>query len=187
MLYEGGSRSGDVSVIASVLSAAGRAWIEEATGRLPEELGAESDGDSAAHLSYHVAEEYSSSLIDRRLPELVRSQAPITVRPSGLTVFTDPKPVVCASIVRSPELSGLHRAIWDAVDGRSSGAVGRFTPERWAPHVTLAQGELDRSDLPAVVEALSGVDFEQEFRIDNLTCTLGEGETEDVERFEFGQ
>jgi 2'-5' RNA ligase len=166
---------------------AGRAWIEEATGRLPEGLSAESESDSAAHLSYHVAEEYSSSLIEHRLPEVARSQAPITVRPSGLTVFTEPKPVVCASIVRSPALSGLHRAIWDAADGRSSGTVERFAPERWAPHVTLAQGELDRSDLPAVVEALSEVDFEQEFVVDNLTCTLGEGENEQVERFAFGR
>jgi hypothetical protein len=176
-----------VSVIASVLDGDGRAWIEEATGLLPEEVSAESESDSGAHLSYHVADEYPSSLIDRRLPEVVRSQAPITVRPSGLMVFTEPKPVVCASIVRSPGLSELHRAIWDAADGRSSGAVERFAPERWAPHVTLAQGELDRSDLPAVVEALSEVDFEQEFVVDNLTCTLGEGENEDVERVEFGQ
>ena len=176
-----------MSVIASVLDADGRAWIEEATGRLPEDVGVESDGNSRAHLSYHVADEYPSSLIDRRLPEVVRSQAPITVRPSGLTVFTEPKPVVCASIVRSPALSELHRAIWDAADGHSSGAVERFAPERWAPHVTLAQGELDRSDLSAVVEALSEVDFEQAFVVDTLTCTLGEGENEDIEHFEFGQ
>ena len=176
-----------MSVIASVLDAAGRAWIEEATGRLPEEVSAESDDDSAAHLSYHVADEYSSSVVEGILPELARSQAPIAVRPSGLTVFTKPKPVVCASIVRSPALSKVHRAIWDAADGRSSGAVERFAPEQWAPHITLAQGELDRSDLPAVVEALSEVDFEQEFVVDNLTCTLGEGENEDVERFAFGR
>jgi 2'-5' RNA ligase len=175
-----------VSVVASVLDANGTAWVEEAMARLPNELGS-SDDDSRAHLSYHVAEEYAPTFVEEVLPRVARSQTPITVRPSGPIVFTEPEPVVSASIVRSPDLSRLHHAVWDGADACASGTVERFAPDRWAPHVTFVGGDLDRSDLPAVVESLSAVDFEQEFVVDNLVCVRGEGNEERVERYDFGQ
>lgn len=178
--------SESVSVIASALDAGGTAWVEEARTRLPDGLGSEGDGEPAAHLSYHVADEYASPLVERALPRIARTYAPLTVRPSGLTVFTEPRPIVCASIVRSPDLSRIHRAIWDAAGVHASGTVGRFAPERWAPHVTLVGGGIDRSDLPAVVGSLCEVDFDREFVVDTVVCVLGAGDDERLVRFDLG-
>lgn len=174
-----------VSVIASVLDADGRAWIEGALARLPDGLGAEGDGGSGIHLSYHVADEYAPVLTERVLPQVAGSQAPVTVRPSGLTVFTEPRPIVCASIVRSPALSRVHRAIWDAASRHATGTVDRFAPDRWAPHVTLTDDGIDRSDLSAVVASLSEVAFDRAFVVDNVVCVRGEGDGERTVRFEF--
>jgi 2'-5' RNA ligase len=174
-----------VSVIASTLDTDGTDWIGETMARLPGGLAADGNDGSNAHLSYHVATEYAPTLVEEVLPAVARSQAPFTVRPSGVIVFTEPEPVVGASIVRSPGLSRIHEAIWDGAGSNAMGTVDRLAPDRWAPHVTLVGGDLDRSELSAVVEALSDVDFDREFVVDNVVCVRGEGEEARTDRFDF--
>src|ERR1044071_6540498 len=81
-------------------------------------------------------------------------------------IATFASPILYISVVRSPALSALHREIWDGVRQTVPGAVAHYYhPEEWAPHVTLAQGDIDSDKLAEVVRYLCRRNFHWEFNV----------------------
>jgi 2'-5' RNA ligase len=133
------------------------------------------------HFSFHVGEGYDLDAVHRVLEEFSRATEPFWVRTAGLGVFTSIQPVLYLSVVRTIELSDLHRRLWHALDGAGTGVVRYYHPSRWVPHVTLAQWDVDASKLGAVVSHLSGRDFDWEIPIDNLAYAFDTGDHQRVE------
>lgn len=121
------------------------------------------------HITYQGAGRYAQRRMNAILERLARESAPFTVRTAGLGIFGGPQPVLTITVIRDTALDSFHRRIWEAVGDAASDPAPYYAPgDRWMPHITLAQGDLTRDNLPAIISALSVRPFEWDIRLDNL-------------------
>jgi 2'-5' RNA ligase len=140
------------------------------------------------HFSFQVAEVYDDAACEHFLKGLAARTRPFRVKTAGLGIFTVASPILYIPIVRSPALSDFHREIWENVRQVTPGAVAHYYhPEEWAPHVTLAQGDIDQDKLAEVVRYLSRRNFHWEFSVNNVSIIYDTGREQGVRcRFNFG-
>jgi 2'-5' RNA ligase len=133
------------------------------------------------HFSYQVAEAYDEGTCDSLLRSLAERTRPFRVRTAGLGIFTVASPILYIPLVRSAQLSQLHREIWDGVRQTTPGSVAHYYhPEEWAPHITLAQGDIDQDSLAEIVRLLSGRNFHWEITVNNLAVIYDTGREQGV-------
>jgi 2'-5' RNA ligase len=139
------------------------------------------------HFSYQVAEAYDDEACESYLRALAARTPPFRVRTAGLGVFTVANPILHVPLVRSPRLFELHREIWDGVTQKAPGPVSHYYhPEEWAPHITLAQGDIDQDRLAEIVRVLSARNFHWEITVNNLAIIYDTGREQGVRcRFNF--
>ena len=142
---------------------------------------------SYPHFSYQVAEAYDASACEAFLRELAARTRPFRVRTVGLGIFTVANPILYISVVRSPTLDELHREIWRGIRQAVPGPVAHYyQPDEWAPHITLAQGDLDQDKLAEVVRYLSRRNFHWEFNVTNVSIIYDTGREQGVRcRYDF--
>lgn len=107
--------------------------------------------------------------IQRTLEDFSGSTSPLTLHSVGLGMFLKPMPVIYTPVIRSLELSELHRSLWEIVAALGGNMYGLYAPERWIPHMTLAQFDLTRDNHVPALEALMELDLQLEFEVRNLT------------------
>ena len=135
------------------------------------------------HFSYHVAERYDSDTLNRVLRTLTSSQKVFKAKTAGLGIFNAPEPVIFINVVCDSTLAALHESIYAAVHSTSHNAIPYYQPRHWFPHITLAQGDLTRDNLPEAIRTLiNAQNFEWEISLNNLTWL---SETNVIARFDF--
>lgn len=135
------------------------------------------------HFSYHVAEGYDGDTLKHALQTLTSSQKVFKVKTAGLGIFNAPEPVLFINVVCDSSLAALHESIYAAVHPASHNAVPYYQPRHWFPHITLAQGDLTRDNLPDAIRTLINIqNFEWEISINNFTWL---SETHEIARFDF--
>lgn len=107
--------------------------------------------------------------IQRTLEDFSGSTSPLTLHSVGLGMFLKPMPVIYTPVIRGLELSELHRSLWEIVAALGGNMYGLYSPERWIPHMTLAQFDLTRDNHVPALEALMELDLQLEFEVRNLT------------------
>ncbi|HEY7833700.1 MAG TPA: 2'-5' RNA ligase family protein [Ktedonobacterales bacterium] len=132
------------------------------------------------HFSYQIAAAYDPLRLEAALMAFAREQRPFTVRASGLGVFTGPAPVLYVPVVRTAVLSAFQAALWEAAASRATDPDAYYTPDRWMPHITLAQHDLDAARLGQVVAALGARDLTWEITVDHLAYIEDHGATSEV-------
>jgi len=108
-------------------------------------------------------------VIQEIMEDLSRKVPPLRLRSTGLGIFLDPEPVLYAPVVRDRPLEDLHHQIWEALSGLRGQMNPHHAPDRWMPHITLAQFDLRRDGLPKVLSTLAHLDLGLEFEVRNLT------------------
>ena len=139
------------------------------------------------HFSFQVAEAYEDEACESYLRGLAARTQPFRVRTAGLGVFTVANPILHIPLIRSPGLAALHQDLWDGVKQKTPGAVSHYYhPDEWAPHVTLAQGDIDPDRLAEIVRLLSRRNFHWEITVNNLAVIYDTGREQGVRcRFNF--
>jgi 2'-5' RNA ligase len=173
--------------IVSLLDATHETTVVEIWSDLQREFGLHGlPGERYPHVSYHVAQSYDATALERALPPVMRKAAPFRMRTTGLGIFTAAQPVLFVPVVRGPELAQLHAALWAAATPTAAGLVEVYGAETWVPHITLAYGDLNMAQLPDVVRFLNGRDFDWEIPVDSIFVVAGAGsEGERRMRFPF--
>ena len=127
------------------------------------------------HFSYHVAEHYEIDQVGPLLERFAASQAGFTVKTAGLGIFTGERPVVYITVVRSPELTRFHQALWQEIGDAGAGVLDYYHPEGWMPHITLANGDLDHLNLPHIIRYLGERDFYWTIPVHTLSLVYSTG------------
>jgi 2'-5' RNA ligase len=127
------------------------------------------------HFSYHVATSYDLTRLEAALRRAARQLRPFRVRTTGLGIFQGKTPVVYVPVVRSPELTALHRRLWPLIDKAAGGTLDYYRPEHWVPHITLGHGDIQPEHLPDVVRVLSEHDLTWELTVSNLAVISSSG------------
>lgn len=121
------------------------------------------------HMSYHVAESYDLHALKPALAAIAAETVPIRIHTSGLGVFTGERPILYVPVVRSPELTELHRRIFGVASAAAIEPSPHYTSDHWSPHITLGYGDLEPQRLAQVLEAFGGRDFTWDVTLDNLS------------------
>jgi 2'-5' RNA ligase len=120
------------------------------------------------HFTWHLAENYDLECCLPALQALAAEIAPFSVRTSGLALFSGVEPVLYLPIVRTGELSALHRQFYNLLAPYSTLSSEYYTPAVWMPHITLAHTDLDAERLSCALHDLLVEPFNWEIPIDNL-------------------
>lgn len=139
------------------------------------------------HFSFQVAEQYDEDACARALRDIAARTKRFRIRTAGLGIFTVANPILYIPVVRSPALSELHAEVWRTVRQEVSGAVAHYYhPDEWAPHITLAHGDIDQDRLAEIVRVLSRRNFHWEFNVTNLAIIYDTGRQQGIRcRFNF--
>jgi 2'-5' RNA ligase len=140
------------------------------------------------HFSWLIAEGFDWELAETILEKITASARSFTVRTSGLSLFTGPQPVAYLPLVRTSELSQIHRQIWDQFQAVGAGISPHYAPDFWMPHITLAHTDLLPHALDCLINRLAFRRFDWEIKIDNLALLLGPQKQSGrlKQRFDFG-
>ena len=128
------------------------------------------------HVTFQAARRYDVELLNRIAEDLASKLRPVRVLASGLGIFPGPHPIVYLPVVRTPELSRFHVALWSAAAvAAKDGLDDYFHPAKWVPHITLAQGDVRPDGVGAIVQRLGREELEWDVTLDNLSIIRGKG------------
>ncbi|MFZ5814593.1 MAG: 2'-5' RNA ligase family protein [Bacillota bacterium] len=124
------------------------------------------------HFSYHIAVRYQLPALTERLAELAATSRPFTVRTAGISLFTGERPVLFIGIAPSQRLLAFHRQVWELAAGLAEEPSPYYEPDRWVPHITLAMGDLARSNIGCVMQRLPFEPLDWELRVAGIGLIL---------------
>ncbi len=123
---------------------------------------------SYPHITYQVAGRYNVKSIETVLQRFAASNASIKIRTSGLGIFTGPNPVLYLRVVRSPELTQFHEALWQEISRTGSDFWDYYHPANWMPHITIGMRDMHKDNLSQIVPFLAERNFNWELTVDNI-------------------
>jgi len=123
---------------------------------------------SYPHITYQVAGRYNVKSIEPVLRRFAASNASFKVRTGGLGIFTGPQPVLYLRVVRSPELTQFHEALWQEISRTGSDFWDYYHPANWVPHITIGMHDMNKDNLSQIVRFLAERDFNWEITVDNI-------------------
>ena len=130
-------------------------------------------GAPEPHFSYQVARHYNVKSLELALRRFVASKRSFQVKTGCLGIFTRPRPVLYIPVVRSPELTQFHEALWQEISCTGSGIEDYYHPSHWIPHITIGIGDVNKDNLPQIVRFLAERDLNWEITIDNIGLVYG--------------
>ena len=165
-----------VEAVVSLLDAKHDEKVREIWAALEREFGLRSIyGAPFPHFSYHGANDFDDAAVQSLLERVASESHPFHVRTTGLGIFPGPKPVLYIPVVRSPRLVQYHCSLFSDLCELAVKPNPHYHPERWMPHITLAQGDLTPELLPEVVRFLGQQTFNWTVTVDNFSLVYTEG------------
>lgn len=103
------------------------------------------------------------------LERISQSMPPFMLETSGLGLFGAPARILYAPVVKTPVLFELHQVVCGELAKLGGQIPPLYHPERWVPHVTLAQGDTSRGTYGQAVDLVLQQDLRLSFEVRNLT------------------
>jgi 2'-5' RNA ligase len=120
------------------------------------------------HITYQIATCYEVKSLESVLQRFAASKTSFKVRTGGLGIFTGPQPILYIPVVRSPELTQFHEALWQEIFNTGSSTEDHYHPTRWVPHITIGIGDMNKRNLSQIIRFLVERDFNWEITIDTI-------------------
>lgn len=120
------------------------------------------------HFSWIVAADYDAARVTAALDRIADDARSFCAPTAGLGIFTGPRAVLYIAVARTPALMNLHERLWRELETAHSGVLDYYRAERWMPHITLAEGDVDPDRLARAVRLLAERDLAWQLRVDNL-------------------
>jgi hypothetical protein len=125
----------------------------------------------APRISYQVAGHYNVKSLEAVLRRFAASKTSFQIRAGGLGIFPGPHPVLYIPVVRSPELTKFHEALWQEISSTGSDFLDYYDPAHWVPHITIGMNEMNKDNLSQIVPFLAERNFIWEITIDNIALS----------------
>lgn len=120
------------------------------------------------HITFQIATCYEVKSLESVLQRFASNKTPFKVRTTGLGIFTGSEPILYIPVVRSPELTQFHEALWQEIFNTGSSIEDHYHPTRWVPHITIGIGDMNKRNLSQIIRFLVKRDFNWEISIDNV-------------------
>lgn len=127
------------------------------------------------HLTYHAANAYDLEQVGGALKSIARSLPPFAVAAEGLGLFLTESKALYVPVVRTHRLALLQRTVVEEVRDHARDGSSHYQPDRWLPHLTLAQGAFSPEQIGAMVAWLARQELSFDVTITNVAAIDGEG------------
>ena len=124
------------------------------------------------HFSWQISEEYDFDRLEAAMQQVAARAKPFAVKTAGLGIFSGENPVVYLLVARNSRMAQLHNEIWQATSGLGTGVSEYYNDDNWAPHISLAYGDVDRQTLPEILDELAFESFGWEFEVNNISLIV---------------
>ena len=121
------------------------------------------------HFSWLVASDFDWLALETTLQEITSQVKPFTAHTTGLGYFSGPSPVIFIPVIRTAELSALHRDIWENIQPFGIDISPLYAPEKWVPHITLAITDVTQSNIACAMQNLAFQTYNWEIHINNIS------------------
>jgi len=122
------------------------------------------------HVTFHIGAHDVAAEAADVVGKVARATAPFTVYSGGLGVFTGLQPILYVPVARSPQAASLAERLTAELDAAGYPATDPYyTPERWIPHITMAQANLAGADMGALLAWLSQQDLSWELPLASIS------------------
>ena len=167
--------------IVSLLDKMHYSLIEEVWQELQHEFGVQGVYVTPyPHFSYSIAAQYDFEALEMLLQDFTSHQTVFQVRTVGLGIFTGEQPVIYIPVVRSPELTQIHKSLWERTHAVGSGIQEYYSPEQWMPHITIGFGDIPHETLPQIISYLSKHDFNWKMTVNNVAIIQDTGSKQEL-------
>jgi 2'-5' RNA ligase len=120
------------------------------------------------HFSWQAAESYRSARLDEVTQRLADVTMPLTIRTSGIGLFTGTNLVIYIALVKNKTLADLHARLWEQTYGLATNPNLYYHPDRWMPHITLAMDPLDGESVTCMLKKVVFLSFDWEIPVDHF-------------------
>lgn len=105
------------------------------------------------HVTFHLSERDVEPGAIEVVEHVAKVTGPFTLYSSGLGAFPGPGgPVLYITVARAPAAAALAQRLEEMLTGAGFGPSNLYySAERWIPHITIAQQNLDGVDLGALL------------------------------------
>ncbi|BDU73080.1 2'-5' RNA ligase family protein [Mesoterricola silvestris] len=121
------------------------------------------------HLTLMAFEGLTHYEVKSLLERVSQSLPPFMLETSGIGLFGAPARILFAPVVKTPVLSELHQGVCAEVAKLGGRIPPLYVPERWVPHITLAQGDPVRGTYGQAVDLVLQQNLHLAFEVRNLT------------------
>ncbi len=156
--------------IVSLLDEEHTALVKEIWASLEKETGVRYVRDTIPfpHISYHTAAHFEMEDVSEVLRKHAQEAKPFSVKATGLGIFNAPKPVVYIPVAQAQSIASVHQTLWKACANLRAGVPEYYHPQRWIPHITLAQRDIVFHQLPGLVRKLNEKPINWDITLNNL-------------------
>jgi 2'-5' RNA ligase len=120
------------------------------------------------HFSWQAAQSYSEPATETALKSIASRLHPFKVQTAGLGIFTGQNPVLYLALVKTEELSQVHKYIWQQLGKVAHLPTPYYSPQIWVPHITLAWGDAQADSLACATQMLASQPFDWQLEVNNL-------------------
>lgn len=121
------------------------------------------------HITFIAGKRGCLERLQQGLASVVVELQPLEVELTGVGVFSGPHPVVFLRVEKHPCLEQAHALMTHAARQAGMEIAPHYRVEEWTPHVTLAAGDLEAVQLPAVLSALEQFSTQLTVRLESVT------------------
>lgn len=129
-------------------------------------------GVAPPHLTYQWGDAYDAAVIDD-LRRIAASTPRHTMQTHGLGVFRGDEVSLYLHVTPSPALRALHARLWRELAPLGSAVRGVYGPETWLPHVTLASGRINESEIDTAMRFLGRREYAWSLPVTNICFADG--------------
>lgn len=138
-------------------------------------------GSDRPHLTLVTVRDGVPGCLRPRLAAIAAATKPLRVSGAGYGLFVghgSESPVIHMALTRTPELSALHEAVYDAVTASGGLVDGQTEPGSWRPHVTLADAGLSAVVIGEIMSDLARKGPRHwTADVNNISVIAGDGRT----------
>lgn len=121
------------------------------------------------HFSWLVANDFDWPALEIALQEITSQTSPFMAHTTGLGSFSGDNPVIFIPVVRTAELSALHRQVWERIRPHAIEISPLYSPDNWIPHISLAYADVTPQNIPCVIQKLAFQTYNWDIRVDNIS------------------
>jgi len=126
-----------------------------------------------AHISYMVFEDKPEAGLKERLQNFASNHEPFDIRAGGLGLFPGSPAILYLPVVRSAQLTVFHQRLWREMNRDHWSPSVLYHPERWIPHISLAQLNLQQVGVADVIVDMAERRLDWQCTISSLALING--------------